>query len=320
MQLADYQQKEWLVVVNPNAGIGKAGRDWGKISGLLEKHGFAYQAVFTERPLHACELVLENMAAGYRNFIAVGGDGTINEVVNGVFGQTKWPTTGVTVGMISVGTGNDWIRTYNIPTNYEQSILILKQGETMLQDVGIVRYYNNNRQHSRFFVNVAGLGFDGLVAKKTNADKIRGRGNPFLYLVNLIGSLFSYKSCQTTMIIDGNELTDKVFSIGVGIGKYNGGGMQQTPDAKTDDGLFDLTMIKDLSKWSVITNVRRLYDGTIKKHKRVESFLGKNIRIECESPLLLEADGESLGHAPFAFEIIPRSLRVVINTNKGDST
>ncbi len=305
--------KEWLAVINPNAGIGKVRKDWDRISGLLEKHDISFHPVFTKGPLHAFDIVEEYVTLGYRKIIAVGGDGTMNEVVNGIFIQQTVPTTKITLGMISVGTGNDWVRTYNIPLDYEEAIHVLKKENTLIQDTGTVKYYNSNREKMRYFINMAGLGFDGLVAQKTNADKIRGKGNPLLYLKNLISSLFSYKSCGTKIIVDGKVIRDKIFSVGVGIGQYNGGGMRQAPDAKTDDGLFDLTVIKDLTKWSVVTNVRRLYNGTIKKHKQVESFLGKHILIESDNPVLLEADGESLGHSPFEFNIVPKSVRVVIN-------
>ncbi len=303
---------QWLVVVNPNAGIGKVRRDWDKISGLLDKQGFSYQAVFTRGPWHAVELVESHVTQGFRKIIAVGGDGTLNEVVNGIFRQQVVPSTDITVGMISVGTGNDWVRTYDIPMDYEEAILVLKKGKTLLQDAGIVNYFNNSKESTRYFINMAGVGFDGLVASKTNDSKTRGRGNPLLYLKHLIGSLFTYKSCNTRVAVNGTKISEKFFTIGVGIGQYNGGGMRQTPDAKTDDGLFDIILIKDLSKWSVIANVRRLYDGTIKKHKRVITHTAKTIRIECDQPVLLEADGESLGHSPFSFDIIPGSVRVVI--------
>lgn len=305
--------KEWLAVVNPNAGIGKVRRDWDHISQLLEKEEIDFHAVFTNGPLHAVDIIEKHVAQGFRKIISVGGDGTMNEVVNGIFAQQSVPTTEITLGVISVGTGNDWVRTYDIPLDYEAAIKILKKEKTLIQDAGTVKYYNSNRERMRYFINMAGLGFDGLVAQKTNADKIRGRGNPMLYLKNLISSLFLYKSCGTKIIVDGKVIRDKVFSVGVGIGQYNGGGMRQAPDAKTDDGLFDLTVIKDLTKLSVVANVRRLYNGTIKKYKRVESFLAKHIVIESDTPILLEADGESLGHSPFEFNIVPQSVRVIVN-------
>ena len=310
--------KDWLVVVNPNAGIGKVGKDWGRISRLLDKHAFAYQAVFTEGPGHAIDLVAESVGDGTRKIIAVGGDGTMNEVANGIFKQKEAATTDITVGMISVGTGNDWVRTYEIPMEYEKAIQVLSKEYTILQDAGIVSYYNSSYKNQRYFVNMAGLGFDGLVAQKTNADKQRGKGNPLLYIKHLLKSLFSYKSSNTILIVDGKEVKGLYFSMGIGIGKYNGGGMKQAPDAIPDDGLFDLTLIKDLSKWSIVTNVRRLYDGTIKKYHKVETLLGKKIEVACKTPILLEADGESLGHSPFSFDIIPQSIRVVVNEKKWD--
>ncbi len=305
--------KEWLVIVNPNAGIGKAERDWPRISVLLDKHGFDYHAVLTKGPMHAIDLVVEYVKLGYRKIIVVGGDGTMNEVVNGIFTQKTTPTTDISLGVVSVGTGNDWGRTYDIPMDYDKAVGVIKKGNTLLQDAGTVSYFNSTRKKERFFINMAGLGFDALVAQKTNADKIRGRGNPMLYLVNLISSLFIYKSCGIKVVVDGKEVRDKIFSISIGIGQYNGGGMRQAPDAKTDDGLFDVTIIRDISRLSVIASVRRLYNGTIKQHKRVASFVGKQILIEAEQPILLETDGESLGNSPFEFNIVPKSVRVIVN-------
>ncbi len=306
-------KQEWLVVVNPNAGIGKVKRDWNKISDLLDQQGFNYQPVFTKGPRHAIKIVAEEIENGYRKIIAVGGDGTMNEVVNGIFKQKGVPTTDITLGMISVGTGNDWVRTFNIPKDYAGAIRIIKNEKTLLQDAGIVKYYHCAMEKIRYFINMAGLGFDGLVAKKTNADKEKGRGNPLVYFINLLASLFSFKSSNTKINVDDREIKDKIFSIGIGIGQYNGGGMHQAPAALPDDGLFDLTLIKDMSKWSVITSIRKLYNGSIASHKRVETLVGKSIRIESEHPILLEADGESLGESPFEFQIVPKSVKVIVN-------
>ncbi len=303
----------WLVVVNPNAGVGKGAKDWKTISRLLDKQGLKYRTLFTKRRLHAMEMVEGSINKGYRKILVVGGDGTMNEAVNGIFNQKSIPTTQVTLGMISVGTGNDWIRTYNFPTEYKKAIKVIKKEDTLIQDAGIVKYQNDSGERTRYFINMAGLGFDGLVAQKTNHDKDMGKSNPLLYLKNLVSSLFAYKSSQAKVIVDDKEFNEKIFSVGIGIGQYNGGGMRQAPNALTDDGLFDLTLIKDLSKWSVVASIRRLYNGTIGKHKRVITLVGKMIRIETDPPVLLETDGESLGHAPFEFEIIPKSVKVIIN-------
>ncbi len=303
----------WLVVINPNAGTRKGEKDWERISLLLTDNGFDFHPVFTETRLHAMKLTVDFIQRGFRKIIVVGGDGTMNEVVNGIFRQKVVPTTDIMLGMISVGTGNDWVRTFNIPTAYKGAVEILRRESTMLQDAGIVKYQNDHCEKSRYFINMAGLGFDGLVAQKTNRDKDLGRSNPLIYIKNLVSSLFAYKSSQTKVIVDGQVISDKIFSISIGIGQFNGGGMRQAPDALPDDGLFDLTLIKDMKKLSVVASIRRLYNGTIGQHKRVMTLVGKFIRIESEIPVLLETDGESLGHSPFEFQIVPKSVRVIVN-------
>lgn len=305
---------QWLVIVNPNAGIGKCKRDWIFISKLLEQYQINYYPVFTERPLQAIDLVIEHVGRGFQKIIAVGGDGTMNEVVNGIFNQDHIPTTDITVAMISVGTGNDWARTYHIPLDYEKAVKIIRNENIMIQDAGIITYQNSKQQQKRYFVNMAGLGFDALVAQKTNLDKIRGRGNPLLYLKNIFASLFSFKAASTSITIDdNNKLKHNIFSIGIGLGKYNGGGMMQVPNARPDNGIFDITLIKEMSRWSVVFSLRMLYNGTIGKHKKVETMAGKNIRIESRPSILLEADGESLGHSPIELQIVPKSVKVVFN-------
>lgn len=310
------ENKEWLAIVNPNAGVGKGKRDWKKISVIMDNQKLSYNTVFTEKRGHAVKLTKEYIAKGYRKIISVGGDGTLNEVVNGIFHQTLVPTHHITLAVVSVGTGNDWIRTFMVPTDYKESVALIKKQDTFIQDAGMVSFIHEKGLDTRYFINMAGLGFDGLVAQKTNADKELGKANPLVYFKNIFASLFAYKSVATRIVIDNSEMHHKIFTLAVGIGQFNGGGMKQTPDAIPDDGFFDLTLIKDMSKWSVIANVNRLYNGTIKNHKKVEVHKGRNIVIEPQTPVLIEVDGESIGHSPFNFTILPKSLKVVINGKK----
>ena len=291
-------------------------KDWKKISGLLKKHEIDFHPVFTENRGHAIALTKEYILKGYRKIISVGGDGTLNEVVNGIFWQKCANPLDITIAVISVGTGNDWGRTYHIPADYDKSIALIKKEDTFIQDAGMVNFANGPGMNSRYFINMVGLGFDGLVAKKTNADKDLGKGNALVYFKNIFLSLFAFKSVPARILVDDLEMQHNIFSISVGIGQFNGGGMKQAPDAIPDDGLFDLTIIKDMSKWSVIANVSRLYNGTIGKHKKVEMLQGRQIIIEPRIPVLMEADGESLGQSPFTFSIIPKSLKVVVNKEK----
>lgn len=303
--------EKWLVVINPNAGKGKGKKDWHKISGLLEKEGIQYEPVFTERRRHAIELTHTFIDKGFRKIIVVGGDGTMNEVVNGVFNQKNVPVSKIILGMITVGTGNDWGRMFGIPTDYAKAVSILKKCTTFMQDAGIVKYYHGEKNESRYFINIAGLGFDARVVEKTNRQKDKGRKGVFLYFWNILTNLLFYKFTVTEIIIDGQRITNETFTISLGIGKYTGGGMMQTPNAIPDDGLFDLTIIKKMRRVEIILSLKRLYNGTILDHPKVESYTGKKITIDSEPKIHLEVDGESLGHSPIEFDIVPKSVQIV---------
>ncbi len=302
---------EWLVIINPNAGRRKGKRDWGEISGWLNHFKFRYKAVFTEFPRHAIDLTRHYIENGYTRIIVIGGDGTMNEVVNGIFHQQRYKTTEITLGMITVGTGNDWGRMFGIPTKYEQAIRVLMQNKTFVQDAGIVQYKKDGTSENRYFVNIAGLGFDAEVVRKSNRLKEKGKGGPLLYLINILSSLINYKFVNAVISVDGMDFENEILSMNVGICKFNGGGMIQVPDAVPDDGLFDLTVINRMSKPAILRSLKRLYDGTINQHPKVDSFTGKSIRVESDDRIMLETDGESLGHTPLEFNIIPKSVKII---------
>lgn len=307
---------KWLVVVNPMAGSGKCENDWPTIRDLLVEAGFSFISVLTEHPFHAIEIT-RNMVndLGFNKIIAVGGDGTLNEVVNGIFQQTRFATTDIMLGMITVGTGNDWGRMYSFPMKYKKAIKILSKQRTFLQDVGKVKYRHDTEDKSRYFINIAGMGYDALVAKKTNDMKARGKGGVMAYLYNLVTGLFQYENVQLSIIVDGNEVVnDKVFSMNIGICRYNGGGMMQVPGAIPDDGLFDITVIRKTTKWRVVKNIKNLYDGSFINLPEVDTFRGKTVSITStpRHSILIETDGESLGVSPLDFNIVPRAIKLIV--------
>jgi len=304
---------KWLIIVNPNAGVKKGVKDWPLISRLLNSAGISHLCVLTEHRNHANFLVGEFIREGYRNVAVVGGDGTMNEVVNGIFLQKHVEPSEITLGMIPVGTGNDWCRTFAIPFDYEKAIAILKKGKTFLQDVGQISYFKNQDPVQRYFINIAGMGYDALVAKKTNISKEKGRGGPLTYLFFVFSSLFQYKFIEAVIEVDGHQVfKGEMFSMNVGICKYNGGGMMQVPAAVPDDGLFDVTLIRKAPKWMVIRHASKLYDGTLVNLPFISTYRGTSIRIRSVGKIYLEADGESLGHSPFVYEILSQSLKVVV--------
>ncbi len=304
---------EWFVIVNPNAGRRKGEKDWPEIAKLLAAANIRFKNMFTQHRIHAIRMARRFVEMGYRNIIVVGGDGTMNEVVNGIFTQSKRPAGSITVGLIPVGTGNDWCRMFGIPYDYKGAIDVITRGITFLQDVAWVKFMQAGMEKNRYFVNMAGMGYDAMVAEKVNKQKDQGKGGPFSYFLNIFSSLFSFKETQIEVSVDGQDvLKAPVFTMNVGICKYNGGGMMQLPNAIPDDGNLDMTVITQLNRFSVVRNVRKLYDGSFTRLPQVKMFRGKSIVINSKPDVYMEADGESLGHSPFKFGIIPKSLKVII--------
>ena len=303
---------EWFVIVNPNAGKRKGEKDWLEIAAQLTAAGIKFASVFSEHRGHAVVLTRKYVENGYRNIIVVGGDGTLNEVVNGIFTQAHVPTEKITLAMIPVGTGNDWCRMYNIPGDYKQAIKLITKGKIFIQDTGAIKYISSEGdEKTRYFINMAGMGFDALVTQKTNKQKDLGKSNPMSYVVNILSSLFVYSSTKVNILLDKENVNSEIFSMSVGICQYNGGGMKQAPEALPDDGLFDLTLIKPIGKFKIARNIIKLFDGSFTRLPEVSTYRSSKIIIHSEPPMYMEADGESLGHTPFVFNIHKQSLNVI---------
>ena len=203
---------------------------------------------------------------------------------------------------------------FGIPLNYERDIDIIVENKQLLHDVGLISYYDGPEKKERYFINIAGLGFESVVVKRTNQQKDLGHSGKFIYFYNLLMSLISYKNTRAEIIIDDEKISADVFSLNVGNGRYCGGGMRQTPRAVPDDGLLDVTIINGMGKFEIIRNLKILYDGTILRHPKIEGYKCKNIKVRSDSVMYAEADGESLGQTPAEFNIIPAGIKIVYGT------
>lgn len=305
--------EKWMVIVNPKAGSGRGLKDWPIISNQMYNSGLRFTCVFTEHKFHAIELTVKAINDGFRHIVAVGGDGTIHEVVNGIFIQKEVPTTDIYLAVIPAGTGNDWIRMYGISSTYSEAVDALVQKRTVLQDVGKVEFFETRVPHVRYMANVAGLGFDAVVNLKYNNLKDQGKYGKSLYLRSTFNTFLKYTSKHFDIKVDGEPFYNgMVFSGAVGIGKYNGGGMQQTPNAAVDDGLMDLTIITHMSKFKVLRKFKMLFTGKIYSLPSVLFRQCKTIEINTTPETRIEIDGEAVGTSPFRFELVPRSIRVVV--------
>ena len=174
MQQVDVSKK-WYTIVNPVAGFGKGLEDLPLITKLIRENDIPYELVFSQHKYHVTELTVQAVNEGYRHIIVIGGDGTLHEVVNGLFIQTKADVEDITVAVIPVGTGNDWIRMYGIPTHYSEAVRAIREGYTFMQDVGKVQYEESHFRQVRYMANVAGAGFDPSVTKIYEHYKAKGK-------------------------------------------------------------------------------------------------------------------------------------------------
>lgn len=314
--MGNSNQKKWFVILNPHAGCGKGRKDQEEILKILKQSDISYRFAISEFPKHTIELTVQAISEGYRNLIVAGGDGTLNEAVNGIFTQNACPPEEIVLGMIPVGTGNDWIKTFGIPNQYKMAADIIKRGQTMLQDIGRITLTGNQDSKTSYFANMAGFGFDALVAEKTNNLKNKGRKGISLYLQALGSSFFNYQTGKMRIVIDHQEIDELIFSASIGIGKFNGGGMMQAPGAVPDNGLFQVTIIRKIGFFGILSNLAGLYSGEFIKDRRVSSQPATHISISADKNIAGEADGEILGDNRFEIEMLPSKLSVIYNPEK----
>ena len=232
-------ETNWYIIVNPAAGNGVASRLWPNIKPVLLDRIPNATIVHTEYPDHAIELVESAVKSGFRYFIAVGGDGTNHEMANGILQQKIVPSTEITYALLPVGTGNDWIKTYGIPKNINQWLDMLLRGNTFLQDVGILDYHKEGQKHLRYFVNVAGLAYDGFVVHFIERNKKKVK-NSLFYLFMIVRCIFRYNLIKARITFNGQEDTGYHYTINAGICKYSGGGMSLVPHAISNDFVVKL--------------------------------------------------------------------------------
>jgi YegS/Rv2252/BmrU family lipid kinase len=310
------QKTEWFVILNPHAGSGRGMKDKTEILKKLNQHQLNCRMAVSEFPRHTIQLTAQAIAEGYRKLIVAGGDGTLNEAVNGIFSQTICPPEEITLGMIPVGTGNDWIKTFGIPNQYEAAIKIIKEGKTMRQDIGCITFSKNDLVQTRYFANMAGFGFDAMAAAMTNRLKNKGKKGLLLYLQALLLSLFRYKTGNVKITIDDREMEELIFSVSIGIGRYNGGGMKQAPAAIPDNGLFQVTVIRKIGLFGILRNLSGLYSGEYIKDRRVATYLGRRVWISADQNIAGEADGEILGDNQFKINLLSKRLNVIYYPEK----
>jgi diacylglycerol kinase (ATP) len=297
------------VIVNPVAGAGKTAKKWPQIMRLMQSLGIDFEHDITEAPGHAIELAKSAVEKGYEMVVSVGGDGTIHEIVNGL--HEAGGTASVVVGIVSTGTGADYIRTLGVPRRYTEACQCLLSPGRRTVDLGVVEYTRKGRPQKRLFVNFAGIGFDAEVVRATT-EKFKALGDIPSYLMGLFSTLMSYQNRDISILVDGESGQRRICTVLLNNGRYAGGGMLPAPNADLGDGFFDLVIIDDITKPDLLMSLPRVYRGTHLTHPKVTLMRAREVEIWPTQTSAVQADGELLGEAPARFSIMPAALNVVV--------
>ena len=292
-----------VFLVNPAAENGAAGRRWPELAHEAASLGLQGDTRFSERPGHLTELARE-AAPDADLLVAVGGDGTVNEVVNGIAGLD------VELALIPRGTGGDFVRTFGIPRKLDRAVEVALRGRTRAIDLGRGRYRSwAGEDEDSYFANIASAGMSGAIAKRTN-ETSKALGGKVSYAWATVAVFSRWRSDEVRVRVDGTEQAGRMHDVIVANGRYLGGGMKMVPEAEPDDGLLDVLLIGDLTKRDLLLTMPKTYRGKHLPHPKATLLRGTTVEIDAPEPLPVELDGEQPGTTPVCFEIVPRALRL----------
>ncbi len=328
-------QDTWYAVVNIFAASKKAGSLWQRAEKCLNRDGIPYVSMMTGENGNAMNLTCTACGEGYRKFIAVGGDGTVHDVLEGIMFYIESRNlvgdnislSDFTFSVIPVGSGNDWIKTTGVPNDIVKSASLLRSGRITRQDVVKVTILDREAlpvektYKISFMANVGGVGLDARVCEKVNREKKRGKRGKSLYVKALLYHIIHRQPAFARVVCDGRQIFEGSFlSMSFGIGKYSGGGMRQTPEAVMDDGLLDMTIIPDLPLMKIAKEAPKLFSDKFWTVPELVTSRSRTITVipyapsHPDSPVvgeLIEVDGEVVGRAPVKFEILPSQLNIL---------
>ncbi len=306
-----------LVIVNPKSAGGSTEIRWAKIASELANHFGAFRVEFTNSAGDGINKAFRAAKNGQKFIIACGGDGTINEIANGIMESGQ----NVELGILPSGTGGDFRRTLNMPNTAREAAKNLRSGATKLIDVGKVTFFNHeNVQTIRYFLNVSSFGLSASINERVKTknslgwipgDILRGKAK---FALSTLQEVFDSETTTVRVRIDGaDEKTLNTINFCVANSRFFGGGMKIAPDAKLDDGFFDVVNIGDIKTAKILFNAFRLYDGSHLSLAEVKHKTAKRIEVRAanaEETIYLETDGELPGRLPAIYEIIPHALKV----------
>ncbi len=306
-----------LLVVNPRSQNGALGRRWPKLRAIADRHLGGFDEAFTEGPMDASRITREALRDGTELVVAIGGDGTINEVANGFFDGGEAVAPQASMGVLPFGTGGDFRRTVNLPKDFAKACEVLARHTTQRIDLGQLSYTaKNGGQESRIFVNIASFGMSGEIDEEVNNSSKRLGGKlTFMLATAKVG--LRYKSKRVRMVFDEDEETaieTNISTVAVANGQYFGGGMQIAPNAAPADGRFDVVSVGEMGTFESMRKGRHLYSGTHLAFENVSERRATSVYAEATDgqDVLIDVDGEMPGYLPASFRIMPSALSMVL--------
>lgn len=302
-------------IVNPAAAGGRVGRQWPAIADALAAAIGPCQVRLTAGPLDAARLAVEAALDGCELIVAVGGDGTVNEVVDGLLSAPGDASTRPVLGIVMMGTGGDLARALALPPTVGEQARRLAGRDVRAIDVGRAHFVaDDGTRRSRYFVNIASFGLSGLTARAVNARRwTRLLGAKLAFQLGVVQALLRWRNQPVALTVDGaRELTATMKLCAIANGNWFGGGMRIAPDAAVDDGRLDIVIVGDVSAATLIRRLPMVYRGDHVRLPVVQVAHGRSIEARplTPAPLPLELDGESPGHLPARFELVDRALRI----------
>lgn len=304
--------EKWFAVVNPSSANGSTRDKWPIFRQKILKAGIEVEYAYTADKGNGIDLTRQAINRGYKKIIAVGGDGTVNEVVNGLLADDKSLAEGLELAIFAHGTGSDFVRVCHPRNNIDFFIDSLKGNRSLQSDVGKVTYKNDRgEKESRYFINAANLGIGAEVVNRVN-NRSKALGSKLTYFAGTIATIFNNKNILVSLKLENKSLEGVFCGLILCNGQYIGGGMHIAPQAEIDDGLFDIIVIKDISKLKLFYRFPTIYQGKHIDLPEIALYRCQSVSLQTADSTILEADGEILGFSPSEFRILSRCLAIRI--------
>ena len=302
-----------FAVVNLRSANGRTEKLWPDIRQALSEAAGNFEFAFTTGQYTAPDITKKAIKSGFDRIISVGGDGTLNEVVNGFFEQDKPINPQAALGVISMGTGADFIKTMGIPKPYQDAVKIIKNANTRTLDVGKIKFMaHNGKGMVRYFINIADAGIGGETVDRVNRTT-KALGGFISFLWGTIMTLITYKNKNITIMLDaGKPYTTEINMLTIANCQFFGGGMHIAPKAVPDDGVFDIVTIGKAGFIDFLRNSSKIYKGTHINDPMIGYTNAKHVELISPDRVLLDVDGEQPGMLPATFDILPKSIKIIV--------